>query len=60
MTLLEAIFELENTTFLYADNPKSQKVEAMRLGIEALKFNQEWRKGRHVRTGYLLPGETPE
>jgi len=34
--------------------------DAQRLGIEAIKFKQAWRKGQYFPANYLLPGETEE
>jgi len=60
MKIEKAIKELEDTTFLYADKPKSQKVEAMRLGIEALKCIQRLRGKEYFGYSTELPGETKE
>jgi len=37
---------------------KQEHYDALRLGIEGLKFKHEWDMGRIFDNNYLLPGET--
>ena len=58
MTIDEALTLLATTHDKGFIAPYEKQKEAIKLGIEALKFKQAWRQGRYFPASYLLPGET--
>jgi len=58
MTIDKAISILEKYSRDYLTRLEPGFDEAVRLGGEALKFKQEWGKGRFFTASYLLSGET--
>ena len=55
-----AIARLERRVKASTLEVDSTYIQAVKLGIEALKFKQEWRRGIYRKPNYLLPGETEE
>ncbi|GAI81386.1 unnamed protein product [marine sediment metagenome] len=60
MTIDEAIKLLQKEARHYLYLPDHKKMEATRLGIEALKQLGDWRKGGVLGLDEPLPGETKD
>ena len=60
MTIDEAIKENEDSLSLFRLFASLERVEAMNLGIEALKREKERRHSIYWAGAALLPGETEE
>ena len=60
MTIEEAIEKLDGIFELGHEDWGNPEYDALKLGIEALKFIKEWRIPPHGGATILLPGETKE
>ena len=60
MTIDETIRVLENEIRISELNNRPYEVSAFKLGIEALKRVQLYRKGMYIGLGDKMPGETKE
>lgn len=60
MKLKRAIEILENFPRLYDDVLDDEDTDAVKLGIEALKWIKDWRRIIHDPGDYRLTGETKE
>ncbi|MBA7690267.1 hypothetical protein ES703_98792 [subsurface metagenome] len=60
ITLVKAIEELTEITNYTTHRPSSSKVEAIKLGIEALKAWMRLKEGHQFTETSLLPGETED
>ena len=60
MRIQEAIKDLENSLAILWENYPQHRKEAVKLGIEALKWRQQMELDYGSWCGPLLPGETEE
>lgn len=60
MTPDEAIKDLENSLAVLWENYPQHRKDAVRLGLEALKFRLRWEQQEGEDDFPLLPGETKD
>ena len=60
MTIDEAIKQLESFHSWFALDFSNKDLEAQKLGIEALKRIEDWRRALVCNPDLLLPGETED